>query len=282
MPLLILTAITLFVALALAAYWLVVVTEGAYLGPAAVVRLYDRGADTYDDVKGFDRLEEFLFLGRPLIDRLEATTGADATLLDLATGTGRLPATLLDMPYFEGRLLACDASWGMLQQASEKLSAYGDRIQLLQLAAEPLPFTTGSFGAVTMLEALEFLPDRQAALREAIRVLAPGGWVLTTNRIGIEAQLMPGRTDSPTDFEARLAALGLVDCRTAPWQSYYDLVWGRKPGDPSRYNPPAPWYEILVCPNCGLVGSWFAAGSELSCSRCGALWARSNRIWRFG
>ena len=36
------------------AYWLLVVTEGAYLGPRTVRWLYDRGASTYDRVKGFD------------------------------------------------------------------------------------------------------------------------------------------------------------------------------------------------------------------------------------
>src|SRR3989304_5357777 len=101
------------VALGLVGYWLVVVTEGAYLGKGAVRFLYDRGAATYDAVKQLEHLDEFMFLGRPLLDHLEETAGPRALVLDVPTGPARLPVALTDLPFFEGRIVGVDNSVGM-------------------------------------------------------------------------------------------------------------------------------------------------------------------------
>jgi SAM-dependent methyltransferase len=45
----------------------------------------------------------------------------------------------------------------------------------------PLPFATGSFDAVMSLDVLLHLRDREAALREVARILAPGGRLLFTD-----------------------------------------------------------------------------------------------------
>jgi ubiquinone/menaquinone biosynthesis C-methylase UbiE len=229
-PFLLLAAgLGLAIALALA-YYLLAVTEGAYLGPRVVRWLYDRGAPTYDGVKAFDRIDELACLANPLFNRLEETAGADALVLDVATGTARLPLALFDVGFFEGEVVGIDASRGMLAEAARKTAPLAARVHLLHHPAAPLPFTDAAFDAVTMLEALEFLPDQGAALAEMVRVLRPGGWLLASHRRGIDAWLMPGRVGSAAAFERRLAALGLVDIETRPWQSYYDLVWARRPG----------------------------------------------------
>lgn len=43
-----------------------------------------------------------------------------------------------------------------------------------------LPFRDASFGTVTILAALNHIPEREAALREALRVLEPGGRLVVT------------------------------------------------------------------------------------------------------
>lgn len=288
-------AIVVLAVLAVAAllYWLLVVTEGAYLGARVVSTLYDRGAGTYDAVKRFDRVDELAFLANPLFERLAAGAGPGARVLDVATGTARLPLALLGLPDFGGTVVGVDLSAGMLAVAAAKTSAWADRYALVHHAAAPLPFADESFDAVTILEALEFLPDRSASLREAVRVLAPGGWLLATNRIGIDARLMPWRTDPPAAFEARLAAIGLVDVVTRPWMTYYALVLGRRPGAPA-WRRSGPWHDALRCPRCGST-DWAPSAAPagqgdatleahaslgLVCRSCGALAARREGVWQ--
>jgi ubiquinone/menaquinone biosynthesis C-methylase UbiE len=270
------------IAIGVLIYWLLVVTEGAYLGPRVVGWLYDRGASTYDGVKRFDHLEEAVFLAVPLFSRLDASAGPRGRVLDVATGTARLPLALLDLPLYEGEIVGVDLSERMLAEAAAKTAPYASRSHLLHHAAVPLPFADGSFDAVALLEALEFLPDRAAALAELVRVLAPGGWLLVTNRIGMDARLMPTRTDSPEAFERRLAALGLVEIVTKPWMTYYGLVFARKPGRRARRGPPpGPWHDALVCPGCAAVGRWRVPDADrLVCDGCCREVRAEGGVWR--
>lgn len=55
---------------------------------------------------------------------------------------------------------------------------YGNRIPLTQLDAGALPFHSQSFDVVVLFEALYYLPDPAAFVREARRVIRPGGHVV--------------------------------------------------------------------------------------------------------
>jgi len=273
-------ALLVLLALGLLAYWLVILTEGAYLGRRAVRMIYDLGASSYDDVKQYDRWEEFTFLGKPLLDRLEKTAGTRALVLDVATGTGRLPLALLAIPFFEGEIVGVDNSRGMLAVAAEKTDAFSGRIHLVEHDAAPLPFADDSFDAVTLLEGLEFVPDRAAALAELTRVLAPGGWLLTTNRVGRDVRLMPGRMDTPDRFAARLEQMGITEVCTRSWQTYYNLVWARKPGLPVHREENPPWHTLLTCAECSATGDWEASSAQMACRQCGRVVRCADRMWR--
>lgn len=231
-----LTAIALLglaLALALAIWWLLEATEGAYLGPRAVRWGYDRFARRYDRRKAFDLGEDVEDLGLPLFTRLEAVFGPRVRVLDVATGTGRLPIALLTIPWYEGEVVGLDISAPMLDIARQKLTAIGaeGRVTLVRDMAAPLPFDDESFEGVALVEALEFLPDRWAAIEELKRVLRPGGWLLLTNRVGGGAWLMPGRTERTKALEARLRRMGWHDVASTRWTTLYDRVWARKPGE---------------------------------------------------
>lgn len=222
----------LLIALLLAAvvlvvlYWLLVITEGVYLGPRLVIWLYDRTAVRYDAIKQFDPDAERYFVIYPLLNSLAAYPAP--LVLDVATGTGRLPLFLLEESTFNGRVIGVDASALMLAQAAPKLAPFGRRAALVRQTALALPFPDAAFHAVTCLEALEFFADEKRALREMARVLRPGGVLLTTRRRGWEAQTFVGRYSNPEQFTQRLEALGFEQVTLSPWQVEYDLVMGRK------------------------------------------------------
>jgi SAM-dependent methyltransferase len=56
-------------------------------------------------------------------------------------------------------------------------------------ASGPLPFADGSFDAVTCIDAINHLPDREKALSEFARVLEPGGKLLFTDPIVVTGAL---------------------------------------------------------------------------------------------
>lgn len=222
-------AVILLVAgLGLLFYWLVVVTEGVFLGRRVVVWLYDITAHKYDRVKAFDDEAERFFVIRPLLHHLQHRPAP--RILDVATGTGRVPLFLLNEPTFHGRIYGLDASQKMLALAAIKLRPFDYRAGLVRQAAVPLPFADATFDAVTCLEALEFFPSDTAALEEMVRVLRPGGLLMVTRRRGREARLFFGRRHRTRDqVESYLAGLGLVEVSMLPWQVDYDQVLARKP-----------------------------------------------------
>jgi uncharacterized protein YbaR (Trm112 family) len=61
-----------------------------------------------------------------------------------------------------------------------------------------------------------------------VRVLAPGGLLFLTNRVGREARLLPERAIPRPEFEAALAALPLREIEVRRWQENYDLAIARK------------------------------------------------------
>jgi ubiquinone/menaquinone biosynthesis C-methylase UbiE len=104
----------------------------------------------------------------------ERTTGA---VLETACGTGRLTRQLRAHLPPAIRLVATDLSQPMLDYAQEALGS-PERIEWQQADCTALPFPAGSFGALACQFGLMFPPDKPAALREARRVLADGGWLL--------------------------------------------------------------------------------------------------------
>jgi hypothetical protein len=83
-----------------------------------------------------------------------------------------------------------------------------------------------------------------------VRVLRPGGVLLTTNRVGWEAKLLPGKALSPRRLRSVLDALPLhVEVRR--WQVFYDQVWARKTGCTSTLgNGDLALSDVLLCPHC--------------------------------
>src|SRR4051794_29453230 len=206
-------------------WWLLIASEGVYLGRRAVIWLYDLYAGRYDDIKHYSKEYDHMLLAQPIMAAIEPIK--NPLVLDVATGTARLPLALLRHKRFQGHVIGADLSRKMLDSAAYKLG--GDhRVTLIWTPAEHLPFADNTFDVVTCLEALEFMVSVEAALRELMRVLRPGGLLFTTNRI--HTRLMPGKTFTDDQMQALLESLGVEQILIEYWQVDYNRVWGRKAG----------------------------------------------------
>lgn len=98
-------------------------------------------------------------------------------ILEVACGTGLVTSKLRERVDPSIRLVATDLSSAMLNYARGKL---GDRkgIEWQEADALKLPFEDRTFGAVVCGFGVMFVPDRQAMLVEARRVLVDGGTIL--------------------------------------------------------------------------------------------------------
>lgn len=234
-------AILILTVLAVAAiiYWLLIISEGVFLGSRVVIALYDQSAGQYDDIKGVMPLQDALHLARPLIEALkERDTSSSArtcgAVLDVATGTARLPIALFRQFDFGGRIVGVDLSSRMLRVAQERTKSHDHRAAWVLDSATQLPFTDHSFAAVTCIEALELLPDARRSLTEMVRVLQPGGCLMITNRVGIDRYFYPGHAFSRRTLEGMLRDLSLEQITTRRWQTHYDLIDARKRLEPQR------------------------------------------------
>ena len=137
----------------------------------------------------------------------------DDELLDVGCGSaGMLVDHAAQLPFVAG----IDASEIQLRRARERLA---DRIaagtaELVMGDATALPWDDERFSAVTSINVWKFLPDPAAALREAHRVLRPGGRLAIT--MGEAGGAREGSTEGVIDVWGQwqwsdAAAQGLLE-----------------------------------------------------------------------
>lgn len=126
----------------------------------------------------YDRMGSVLSFGqdprwrRDLLDAVDPRPGQ--RVLDVATGTGLVAYGLAQRG---AEVVGLDQSEDMLAGARRRLAAHpelADKLSLVQGEAERLPFADGEFDALTFTYLLRYVDDRQATMRELVRVLKPG------------------------------------------------------------------------------------------------------------
>lgn len=226
------------------AWWLLIETEGVYLGRRVVIALYDLYAKRYDTIKDFQPEYEFALLAAPIMTAIAPQK--DPMVLDVATGTGRLPLALLRHARFDGRVVGVDLSVRMLHIAADKLAEDNAYVDLVRTSADDLPFHNACFDVVTFLESLEFMPDIPGVIAEMARVVRPGGLLLITNRIN--TRWMPGKTFSNDGLTELLHDHGFVNVQIEPWQEDYHRVWAVKAGESEPMGAVDLWQVLTYTP----------------------------------
>jgi ubiquinone/menaquinone biosynthesis C-methylase UbiE/DNA-binding transcriptional ArsR family regulator len=158
-----------------------------------------------------------------------------ASLLDLGTGTGRM-LQLLTTNNVE-RAVGVDASHSMLAVARSNLErAEVRRVDLRQGDVYSPPLERRSFDLIVIHQVLHFLDDPARAIREAARLLRPGGRLLVVDFAPHSLEFL--RT------EHAHRRLGFRSDTVAGWMSHAGLT----AGDSRTIEPPGGGQERLtVC-----------------------------------
>lgn len=130
----------------------------------------------------YDRLNHLMSLGvdrswrrRALREIVDA--GRAQSILDIACGTGDFSLAIAGRMHPDSRIVGLDLSEGMLAVMRDKVAGAGldDRISCEQGDSEAMRFADASFDVVTIAFGIRNFAHREAALREILRVLKPGG-----------------------------------------------------------------------------------------------------------
>lgn len=130
----------------------------------------------------YDRLNHLMSLGvdrswrrralREIVDARRAQS-----ILDIACGTGDFSLAIAGRMHPDSRVTGLDLSEGMLAVMRDKVARAGleGRISCEQGDSEAMRFADASFDVVTIAFGIRNFAHREAALREILRVLKPGG-----------------------------------------------------------------------------------------------------------
>lgn len=144
------------------------------------VARFDEWSSTYDRTPGqsfFQRVH------RPVVEAICSSRTMPRRVVDAGCGTGRLlEALLLRVP--EAELIGVDPAEGMIAVAGRRF-ATEPCVRLEVGTAEHLPLADASVDVVTTTMSFHHWEQQDAALREVVRVLAPGGRLLLADVLGI-------------------------------------------------------------------------------------------------
>ncbi|PLX96784.1 MAG: bifunctional demethylmenaquinone methyltransferase/2-methoxy-6-polyprenyl-1,4-benzoquinol methylase UbiE [Desulfuromonas sp.] len=148
-------------------------------------KLSDKGRGVrqmFDEIAhSYDLLNRLLSFG---IDRRwrrfavsQLSIPKNGRVLDIATGTCDVALEVAAQTDPSVTIIGEDFTQGMLVQGQVKLDAspYGERIMLVNAPCEEIPHPDNTFDGITIAFGIRNVVDREAGLREMVRVLKPGG-----------------------------------------------------------------------------------------------------------
>ncbi len=113
----------------------------------------------------------------------------NTTLIDVASGTGDIAKLYLNKINYRGRVYCVDESEDMLSINKEKLKR-DTNVKWFCSSAEKLPFKNNYFDYYTISFGIRNIENINNALKEAYRVLKPGGRFLCLEFSKVENQIL--------------------------------------------------------------------------------------------
>ncbi len=136
----------------------------------------------FDDIAGrYDLLNRLLSFGIDVRWRRFAVSQLsipkNGRVLDIATGTCDVALEVAEQTDPSVIIVGEDFTQGMLVEGQKKLnsSPHGKRIKLVNAPCEEIPHPDQTFDGITIAFGIRNVVDREAGLREMVRVLKPGG-----------------------------------------------------------------------------------------------------------
>jgi ubiquinone/menaquinone biosynthesis C-methylase UbiE len=165
---------------------------------------HDAAARSYDDKWSISFDERCVSYVRDRAERMLPRPSYDR-VLEIGSGTGFFLLNMWQAGYVK-EAHATDISAGMLQACGENARRLGCDVKLRTADAEGLPFDDGSFDLVVGHAFLHHLPDWEQGLRDAYRVLAPGGALFFAGEPTRVGDRMAGVAKRWTAGASRIAA----------------------------------------------------------------------------
>ena len=150
-------------------------------------------------------------------------------VLDLGSGGGLDCFLAAKRVGAGGSVVGLDMSGDMIQLARRNAGRIGiDNVQFRLGEMEEMPFADGSFDVIISNCVINLSPDKDAVLREAYRVLKPGGRLRASDIVWTREPSAAERNDlaswtscvagalTESDYAAKLRAAGFQDVRVEP------------------------------------------------------------------
>ena len=113
----------------------------------------------------------------------------NTTLIDVASGTGDIAKLYLDKTNYKGCVYCVDENKGMLDLNKEKLNG-NSKVKWFCSNAEKLPFKNNYFDYYTISFGIRNIDNINNALKEAYRILKPGGRFLCLEFSKVENEIL--------------------------------------------------------------------------------------------
>ena len=133
--------------------------------------------DTAEEAEGYDSMDHTA-ANTSFVERL-FELGAGGRMLDLGTGPAHMPILICER-HQDVQVVGLDLAKHMLRVAAANVerSGFGARIELCYGDAKDVGFEAAGFDTVYSNTILHHIPDPRPFLREAARLVKPGGVLL--------------------------------------------------------------------------------------------------------